>query len=148
MKLPAWLVAGLGLQAKLPYNWFEALFHLCPCLGSQCWLNRKLSLSPLSWFLMGSLFLGEVRAELGMMAAGTSSKGSSVSFHKERRKLYIMQAASHKPLWSGWWEEGPGLRLPGATCAQLAYPRYVRGHALGCAPPAPQSLGHKVTLSC
>lgn len=75
MKLPAWLVAGLGLQAKLPYNWFEALFHLCPFLSSRCWLNRKLCLSPLSWFLMGSLSLGEIRAELGMMmAAGTSSK--------------------------------------------------------------------------
>lgn len=45
-------------------NWFEALFLLCPCLVSSCLLSRRLNLSPLSWFSVGSLSLGEARAEL------------------------------------------------------------------------------------
>lgn len=46
-----------GTSVSLPDNWFEALFLSFLCLLC-CWLSRRLSLSPLSWFSL-SLFLLE-----------------------------------------------------------------------------------------
>lgn len=85
---------------------------MCLFLGNRYSSSRGLSLSPLSWFSVGPLPFGEARVELGVMvAAGTNSKGSSVSFDQESPKLYIMQAASHKPLWSGLWVSSGFLGL-------------------------------------
>lgn len=104
-KPPAWLVAGLGLQAKLPDSWFEALFLLCLCLGSRYSLRRR-SLNPIL-VLSGVSSPWRSQSRAGRDdGCGTSSEGRSASLDLESPKLYMGWAAVHKPSWPGWWGAG------------------------------------------